>query len=440
MNKQKNKFIANFENLVDLVLDDDNNIVFLIKNNNKLEMIRSVEIGGEVYLPPLEKHLPNELNIAKGENVIKNYNNQINFQYKEANKIIYNNVKKYIAELSELPEAFYYGFLSVWMMHTYLIEHFHYSPMIIFYANAERGKSRTGKAIVYGSYRGLRLESTRIAPLIRLATNLKPTLFMDIMDAWGKTKSNEAEDIILARYERGMSVPRVNRPDAGAFEDMDMFQSFGPTIIASNEPLNNILDTRGININMPLSRKRFNNIVTPDLAIEVKENLLALRARYLGVELPRYNKLVNGRLGDITAPLFQIASIIGGKDAKICIKKVIEKTQKDKIADRTLSLEAEILQVVVSSTSSIVKGVLPLSKIVDTLNINRKYPFSYKRISNILRSMSFQTTKVGNGSTAIIWSEELIKALCEMYGVLFPSERSESLEYSKEGIYDDSKN
>ncbi len=192
----------------------------------------------------------------------------------------------YYRNIAELPSEEFYHLLVVWTLHTYLAEKFQYSPILCLYAVPERGKSRTGKGLIYVSHRGVHVISLREAYILRACHDLHATLFFDVMDLWEKVEKNNTEDIILSKFEKGLLVPRVNNPEKGAHEDTIYYNVFGPTVIATNEAVHNILETRAIQINMPQSNKTFDNDVKPTDAIGIKEKLTAMRAYLLDKELP----------------------------------------------------------------------------------------------------------------------------------------------------------
>jgi hypothetical protein len=69
-------------------------------------------------------------------------------------------------------------------------------------------------------------------------------------------------------------------PEKGAFKDMVYYSIYGPTIIATNEAVHKILDTRCIPIIMPNKPGDYENPI-PEKAQELKERLTAWRARII---------------------------------------------------------------------------------------------------------------------------------------------------------------
>ena len=155
------------------------------------------------------------------------------------------------------------------------------------------------------AFRGLHVESLRDAYLVRVAENLKSALFIDVIDLWKKAEKAGSDDIILQRFEKGAVVPRVLYPEKGPHRDTVYYDIYGPTIIATNEKVSEILATRAIQIIMPESDREFADDVRPENALELRERLTAFRARNLNSLLPEATKPCRGRLGDILRPLRQ---------------------------------------------------------------------------------------------------------------------------------------
>lgn len=150
------------------------------------------------------------------------------------------------------------------------------------------------------------VDSLREAYLFRIATYWGAAVFFDVMDLWRKAERENSTDILLSCFEPGSLVPRVLDADKGPFEDTSYFKVFGPTIIGTNKNVHHILETKAIQIKMPESARQFENPVTPESALQLKERLLAFRARHMCRVLPDVTRIAPGRLGDILRPLHQV--------------------------------------------------------------------------------------------------------------------------------------
>src|SRR3990167_9005989 len=314
--EERPTYRANFPELCDIVLNDDH-IKFLCFDK---EVYDSVKIDGVEIQPPPRQGLPPYLQIPRFENVLDYAQNHgvsgssgVSGVCKGCTLLFYDLVK-YHQEVSELPNEDLYYLLSLWDFHTYLIEKANYSPIIYFYSVAERGKSITLKGMTYVAYCGIRKGDIRDAQLIRDCTHLRATLAFDMMDFWEKVKQSGSQDVVLNRYERGTTVSRVNRPEKGAFQDTDFYDVFGPTILATNEIISDIADTRAIPIVMRKADREFDNDITPESGLDLKEQLTAFRLVHFKDDLPKVTRIAKSRLGDIVSPLYQVLMKIAPKE------------------------------------------------------------------------------------------------------------------------------
>jgi len=304
--------IALFDDLVDLV-EYNNQSAFLIKDNNELKIEVEYIINNKKFSPPPLETIPWIL--PRGEEVLSIYEKSKSMKEKYC-RDLYDELIEYHKNISLLPSEEHYDLIVCWDFHTYLLEHFSYSPIICFFAVPERGKSRTGKGMIYIAYRGIRTDCLRDAYIIRMAKRFSGTIFFDVMSVWEKAVKSNCEDILLNRFEKDTKVPRVN-PEKKPFHDIDYYEIFGPTIISTNVAENEILGTRAIDINMPQTTKRYEKDLDEKSSLYLKEKLIVFRALYLDEEFPDIDKPAMGRLGDITKPLFQIVKMIYPEKDKV---------------------------------------------------------------------------------------------------------------------------
>jgi hypothetical protein len=278
--------------------------------------------------------------------------------------------------------------------------------------------------MIHVAYRGIHVESLREAYIFRVADNLNAAIFFDVMNIWYKAEKQNSSDLLLHRFEKGATVPRVNFPDRGPHQDIVYYRIFGPTIIATNAGIHKILDTRAVSINMPDTEKRFELDVKPEYALELKERLSAFRARHMNVPLPAIEKPAPGRLGDILKPLLQIITKVKPGRCS-AFKELIKELRARRLTDKADSLEAAILTVIISLQDDTIRGVLPNTTILPVKTITDKYNeevdalkyrISYQKVGRRLDAMGFSKTRYQNRS-AIIWDDEKIKKLAKSYGI-----------------------
>lgn len=409
------KYTALFDGLIDIV-EDGGSPAFLLKEGAQLFLSPQVERDGFLYVPPPKEQIPWLL--PRGQEVINLYDAQEELSQRERDEALYDDILAYLKAISELPGEGYYDLLVAWVIHTYLLESVQYSPVICLFAVPERGKSRTGKGMINIAHRGIHVESLRDPYLVRVANNLQASIFFDVIDIWQKALKNGSEDILLHRFEKGATVPRVLYPDRGAHKDIVYFSIFGPTVIATNEAVDRILETRAVSINMPETRKRFENNVTPEMSLPLKERLITFRAEYLGEILPDIPKPASGRLGDILKPLQQIIRLVK-PDRESCFLGLVEQLQEERKIEKADSLEAQILKVLVEHRDEVERSILPVKLITDAFNDGRpdKFRLTPQRIGRRLSAMGFKKGSTGAGASAIIWDDDAITRLMRTYGL-----------------------
>lgn len=407
-------YTAHFDGLVDLVEYNDSP-AFLIKKGNKLSIQSQVKREGILYIPPPKEQIPWLL--PRGEEVVKYYDFQEVLSVKEIDGALYDDLLAYHKEISELPSDEHYDLIVPWDFHTYLLEDVQYSPIICLFAVPERGKSRTGKGMIYVAYRGIHVESLREAHIVRFANDLRTSICFDVKDIWKKAEKYRSEDILLQRFEKGATVGRVLYPERGPHQDIVYYSIFGPTVISTNQSVHRILETRAITINMPETSRRFENDVRPELSLPLKEQLVAFRARHLGESFPDIEKPASGRLGDILKPLQQIIRMVKPEQEPSFLRLVRE-LEAERLIEKADSLEAQLLTVIIELEDQMNRGILPVKTITDAFNESRseRSQLTYQKIGRRLSAMGFKKARAGNNA-AILWEQEKIERMIDTYGL-----------------------
>ena len=400
---------ANFTGLVDLVIDRDNNVVFLIKDGDALRIEKIWEMNNIKWIPPNKKHLP--FMLPRAENVLD--------YYRCSDDELFQDILQYLKRFSYLSDKHFLIVVCTVFL-TYIQDHpdIHYLAMILFYAIPERGKSRTGKAITHIAFRGVHVVDIREANLFRFSQDLKATIFFDLMNLWKKAEKNGAEDILLLRYEKGAKAARVLHPDKGPFEDMKHFDVSGPTFIATNEAVHRILDSRCIPITMPNKPGDYEN-PTPEKGIELKERLTAWRGKILDKSLPMVEKIegLNGRLWDISKPLLQICKLVYPQRLED-LKDTLLEIAGQRTEDKKDSIEGQIISILYDlSPEGIFQWNIQTSDVLDKLNLSRPetHKLTPQYIGKRLKAMGLSTRKV-HGYSEIILSLQDFNILLTQYG------------------------
>jgi hypothetical protein len=75
-----------------------------------------------------------------------------------------------------------------------------------------------------------------------------------------------------------------------------------------------------------------------------------------------------------------------------------------------LDLESQITETIRELKHHVTNGILPVKTITDTFNQgkSKQSQLTYSRLGRLLSAMGFRKTKTSNGSSAIIWDDQLL--------------------------------
>ena len=411
------EYSADFDGLIDLV-ESDGEPAFLIKAEGGLTVQKEVRAKGIRLVPPPQDNIPWLLPDAS--KVLAHFKKYQTENAAVIDQTLYDDLLSYYQSVAQLPSEESYHVLAAWTLHTWLLESADYSPYMCFCGPPERGKSRCGKGMTFVAYRGVRLESLSIAHLVRLATDLKASLFFDVTDFTKKAKREQDGDCILLRFERGASVFRVLRPGRGAHKDMELYRVFGATIVGTNQPVDELHETRSLLFHMPSSGNTFEMDITPELGLPLKERLVAFRAYHLGKTLPECRKPVGSRLGDISRPLLQMVRLARPEAEKMLLS-FIQDQEAARMVEKSESPDASLIRAVCDASPEVKNGRLPIQTISNYLNRNKDAPSrrDVRWVGRRLRALGFHKVRGGhNGSRAILFDSAQVQQMASDYGVM----------------------
>jgi hypothetical protein len=330
---------AYFPGLVDVCVDDEGQLVYVILKDGELVLAKEYVTETGSFSIPEKKHF--QFTIPRAAEVLR--------YFAQEDTALYDDLLSYLKRFSALDDE-QWVIVAHYVFLTYMHDHpgIDYCAYILFNAVPERGKSRTGKSVIYVAFRGIHIVELREATLFRYSQNLHGTLFLDLMDISKKAERSGCYDILLLRAEKGAKCCRVLYPDQGPFNDTVYFDIYGPTIISSNEPLHKILETRCLPIIMPNRPANYEN-PRPELALELKERLTAWRAKHLFTTFADMEPIegISGRLWDITKPMLFVNSLLP-VDSYILIESILaiagakEESMKETIEGRLVAIIKEI--------------------------------------------------------------------------------------------------
>jgi hypothetical protein len=408
---------ALFEGLVEIVLNEDGEPAYLVKEKGSLEVTTTHNNAEKaLVVPPQKDKLP--FGLVSGREVLDWYAN-------DDHQKLFDDVIAYLKRFSfTMDDQFL--ILGCFAFLTYLQDQpgIDYMPTIYFCAAPEHGKTRTGKSMSCICYRGLHCVDLREPNIFRFSDRFQSTLFFDIMDLWKRIERSDSQDVFLLRNERGATVSRVIDPGKGPFDDMTIYQIFGATIVASNKDVHAILGTRCIPIDMPNKPGYYEN-PSPDKAKNIKARLIAWRAHYMDRSLPEIEIVpaITGRLWDISKPLFQICKMVCPQryDELVTTLTSIAESKK---AEKSESFEAKIIDIIrdcyIEQKSVGIPGPITIgtARVLNRVNEDLKEGFkiSGQGFGRKLKAIGIKTSIVG-GYSKIVVDEKALGELMQQYGL-----------------------
>jgi len=403
---------AYFPGLVDICVNDEGDLVYAILKEGHLTFEQEYVTKADSFSIPERKHF--QFTIPRAAKVVRYFDQE--------DTGLYDDLLTYLKRFSALDDE-QWAIVANYVFLTYLHDHpgIDYCPYILFHAVPERGKSRTGKSVTYVAFRGIHLIELREATIFRYSQNVHGTLFLDLLDISKKAERGNCEDILLLRFEKGAKCCRVQFPDRGAFDDTVYYDIYGPTIIASNVQLNEILETRCLPVVMPNRPGNYDN-PRPELALELKERLTAWRAKHLFTTFADLEPIegISGRLWDITKPMFFVNSLLPVEhqileDSILAIAGEKDASRKETLEGRLVSIIKEITDE--NDLGRFLEWTIKTSEIRTRFNQGRpeERHVSPQWIGKRLKSMSFNNRRVHGYSEIRITADEYAMIL-KQYG------------------------
>ena len=133
------------DGLIHWVVTPKCEIGYLVNHNGVMEILENITIDGITYRPKQDMpfDLPNEAILF------------YNYPYEPAKLL--KDVELYLYNHVEMPDdkPHHYLILALWILHTYMMEHFTASPIMYAHGQKECGKSRLGTILSHLAYRSL---------------------------------------------------------------------------------------------------------------------------------------------------------------------------------------------------------------------------------------------------------------------------------------------
>ena len=334
--KQKEPELKTFPPGLIHLVDDDGAKKYLLKNEDKKLIVSETwtNEAGMIYKP--RQDLP----IGYASMEILKMNEEINWAF------LLRDIEKYIKDHLELPNEIYYLIFALWIMHTYLIEKTDLTPYLYFVGLRGTGKSRAGKIAQKLAYKCFPSVLPSPAVLFRASDYFENALVIDEAKFWGSDMDKDLARIVMSRYERGMTVPRVNQDKKGE-NQVELHNVFGALIICTESNIPEPIEDRCIKIQM---QRNISPSVEDDWDSTEEQRLIDLltlfRSRFYNEEFPKHRRIARRRLGQILDPLYKILLLADKNRAKE-FDGFIKKEETGRAGDEATSDNATIISILI---------------------------------------------------------------------------------------------
>ena len=224
--------VAVLPNLVDIVRKDakpDSPRFFLFQNGTtEWNIVRKDE---PTLLPAREADmgwLPPRLGAVKGA-----HSGLLKGSLKT--EVLFRQVRNKLESFCHLPDPNLYDVLAAWVFHTYRMDWWERTPIVMLYGDADTGKNQVGETLAYLSYRGENHGMLTTANVFRSAQLLESTLFFDVARFNLALRKDGMEEVVIKRTQQGSMVRRITDPSLATLAGQRTFRPWGATAVATNE-------------------------------------------------------------------------------------------------------------------------------------------------------------------------------------------------------------
>lgn len=268
--------------------------------------------------------------------------------------------------------------------------------------------------------------ASTVSPLFRIIDSFRGTLIIDEGDFRLSDERAEIIKILNNGNARGFPVLRSEVTPKREFNPT-AYTVFGPKLIATR----GFFEDRALEsrcLTEAMGQQRLRDDVPINLPPTHKEEALQLRNKLLLFRFRNFHKrapaeslvdrTIEPRLNQVFVPLL---SIIEDERAREDLKELARKYHRELVADRSMDMEAQILEII---RDSIARGEERLSVkditdwFIDRHGADYERKITTKRIGNIIRKKLFLKTQKSHGVFLVPLSEEpKLARLYEKYGL-----------------------
>src|SRR5262249_24912622 len=336
-------------------------------------------------------------------------------------------VHKFIHRYVDLSPTFQ-RVATYYVLLTWLYDAFNELPYLRLHGDYGSGKTRALLAIGSLCYKPFFASgASTVSPIFHTLDAFRGTLIFDEADFRFSDEKAEIVKILNNGNVRGLPVLRTVMNHQREFNPR-AFHVFGPKIVATRGSYDDKgLESRFLTEEMGSRRLRSDIPINlpesfKDEARELRNKLLLYRFhRRFEVKLDEslVDPKLEPRLNQILVPLL---SVVSDENLRSELRSMAREAQLNLVADRGMSVEAQVLEIVADLMTGSKRSVIPLADIVAVFS--ERYAFEYDRpitnrwIGGVLRKrLNIGTYKSHGVYVVPIGERSKIELLCHKYGV-----------------------
>jgi hypothetical protein len=294
-------------------------------------------------------------------------------------------------------------------------------PYLRFHGDYGSGKSRALLTIGYLCYKATICSgATTASPIFRLVDKYHGTLVIDEADFERSDATEEIIKILNQGYMRGAVVLRSQ--EVARQHEPVAFDVYGPKILATRGAWRDkALESRCLTIAMR-GRNREDIPLNVDMerfkqqALEIRDKLTLYRLRNFGKQKIDESMRVSDVEDRINQILLPLASIVQDPLLRAEYPRLVLKLQQQLLSNRTLNVECDIAEAIVSMANRGTVGIKDISTEVNE-HLDEKDKVSPAVVGKIIKNRFGFTTIHNRNGNFIEVSEDDVRYLKKKYGL-----------------------
>jgi len=337
-------------------------------------------------------------------------------------KELYDLVRQYIYDYTDLIEDFHYDILTLVVMESYLVDRLDFIGYLFFSGPPGSGKTRAEEVLNELCFNSLMAGRMSVATIYALLDQSNYTLVLDEIQQYLMDDKADFISLLNAGQKRGAMAYKTIRKEDGNFEPKG-FNVFGLKIFASIDETTNTLGSRCIQIPMVKNMRHIPLSLDKHRAWKIRLKLEKYGDDKKSISLKETEELFNekgfrsGRVMELFAPLVAIAP----EQYRNKILEYAKQVDLDLEEDENVGIYADIYRALAIVYPNAKNGKVAIDYVANAFNMGKNEGdpdfLSNKTIGTYMTVMGAkQKTRMTGGKSARVVRKTLMDRLKFRYG------------------------